>query len=152
LGSTCHCDRNRRKGDQANDQLPAHLSTSDESGKTYWQLLRPSFRRRRKLIQKETKKPGAQKLLPFWSDRFRLFGKNSQMGGSRSHTADPETFTTVDGPLRRHSEPVEIAHPRPRDVGWSMVGFRDPKDRGEIAPSRDHGAHLADIIGGPPVY
>jgi hypothetical protein len=30
LGSTCHCDRTRRKSNQAIDQFAAHLSTSDE--------------------------------------------------------------------------------------------------------------------------
>jgi hypothetical protein len=35
----------------------------------------------------------------FDCDRFRLFGKNSQMGGLRSRTADPKTFAMVDGPM-----------------------------------------------------
>ena len=55
----------------------------------------------------------------FWSDRFRLFGKKSQMGASRSRTTVPETFAMVDG--RR----VEVVGARTLDRRRPMPTSRD---------------------------
>ena len=97
-------------------------------------------------------------------DRFRFFGKNSQMGGSRFHSAGPRDVR--DG---RWSDGARIVAVNGRDCSprtqrrsrWSQVdgrwsdGSRPSTIGAKMLPSRDHGTSstaaypsMASVAGG----